>query len=130
MTPSNLAGFVVERLQHGLPAPAAIVAAPTFGFFGVVEDVVFTERAARVDVEQTCCGTETRRRPIGCAALIRRNERAIDLRLLGRIGNWLALGVNAFCPIGLDEFGSRDVGPVGTIENEEVAVTAGLCEQL
>ena len=128
--PAHLAGLVVDRLQHRFGVAAAISAAPSLGILVRIVDVVDAERARGADVEESRQGAETGRRPVGRAALIGRHERAVELRILGRIRNRLALGVIALGPVRLDVFRRDDGFSRGAIEDEEVAIARGLRDEL
>ena len=127
-----VSGLVVDRLQHRLGPSAAIVAAPALRLLVVLVlvEVVHAEAARGVRVEQTRSRAEARWRPVLSAALIRRHERTVGLRLLRRVGNRLALRVHALRPVRLDVLAAEDVPAVGAIEHEEPAVAARLREQL
>src|SRR5204863_511912 len=77
MAPPDLAGLVVDGLQHLLRVAAAIRAAPSLRVVGGIVDVVHAEGARRVDVEEAGQRTEARGRPVRGAALIRRHQRAV-----------------------------------------------------
>src|SRR5262245_19442269 len=95
VTTSHLARLVINRLHHAFRKSRAIVAAPTFGFFVVIEDVVHTERPSGVDVKQAGVGTVTRRMPIRSASLIGCNKSSVELWFLCRIRNRLTFRVRA-----------------------------------
>ena len=71
VAPANLPGLVIDRLHHAFGKSTAIVSAPAFRLVVIVVDVVHAARARGVDVEQAGIGTETRRRPVVRAALVR-----------------------------------------------------------
>src|SRR5205085_8174948 len=83
-----------------------------------------------IHVEKSRVGTETRWRPVHCAALVGRDERSIELRFFFGIGTGLALCVNAAGPVRFYKFRADDVLAGGAIEHEIPSVAAGLCQQL
>src|SRR5580692_591652 len=80
MTPLHLACFVVDRLDHRLTPAAAIVAAPAFGLVTRVVNIINAKRTCRADIEKTGVRVVSRGRPVRGAALVRRDQRAVELR--------------------------------------------------
>jgi len=130
VAPANCAGLIIDGLQHGFGPASAIVASPAFRLLIVVEYVIHAEAARGVDVEQPCVGTETRRRPVRCAGLVRRHQSAVNLRLLRGVRDRLAFGVDALRPIRLDELLGDDILPGYPVQDEEVTIAAGLSDKL
>ena len=104
MSPPDLSGVVLDRLNHRHGPAAALASAPTHRIVARVVEVINTEAANRAHIQQAGERAEARRLPVRGAADIRRDERAVDLRHLRRIGDWLALAVVPFRPVRLDEF--------------------------
>src|SRR5439155_24442975 len=101
---------------------AAIVSAPTLGLIVIIENVIHTERANRIHVKQSRLRTVTRRRPVRGATLIRRDESAIQLRLLRGVRNRLTFGVDTLRPVSLHELRGHEILSIRPIEHKEPAV--------
>ena len=86
--------------------------------------------AAGADEEQAGGRIEAGRHPVRGAVRTWRNEGAIGLGLFRRIRNRLAARVDAERPIGGDKWRVQDMFASGAVEQEEVAIAAGLGEQL
>src|SRR3954453_12926249 len=88
------------------------------------------ETLHRIQVEKSSTRVKGRCRPICSAAVIRRHQRTPDLRLLQWIGNGRAIGTKPEESVRrFDERLRENVLPIRTIQQEEVAVSACLCEK-
>src|SRR5262252_2624718 len=110
--PSDFAGLVVDRFEYPFGPPAAIIAAPAFRLVVRIVEVINTEGSRRIDVEQSRLRTETSRRPICRAILVRRHQRTIELWLFFGVGDGLSFGVCSLCPIRFYELRTEDTPAV------------------
>src|SRR6476620_2541361 len=85
--------------------------------------------ALRVYVKKFRLRIETGRAPVGGPVLIRFNQRAIELRLFLLVGNRLTLRIEAGRPIRSNKRRTDYILAGNSIEQEVVAVAAGLREQ-
>src|SRR5207247_10829514 len=115
---------------HAFRKTATIVSAPAFGLLVIIENVVHAECSRGIDVKESSLRTVTRRRPVRGATLIRRDESAVQLRLLRRIWNRLAFRVDTLRPIRLHELGGHEILSIRAVEHKEPAIAARLRQQL
>ena len=104
MGPADFSGLVLNGLDHRLRPAAALSAAPAHWIVAGVVQIIDAVATHRAHIEQSGERAETRRLPVRRTTYVRRDERAVDLRHLRRIGDWLALAVVPFRPVRLDEF--------------------------
>src|SRR5258708_30833742 len=96
-----------------------------------VGQIEHAESLRRADVKQSSFGVETGRGPVGDSICWRRKEHAINGRLLGRIRNRLTVRSDALRPVHRANHRSGEyVLAVGTIQQEKIAVSVGLRQEL
>ena len=85
MRPFDRARPVVDGFGHRLRPSAAIGASPALRVGAGIENVEHAERARGVHVEQAGLRAHARRRPVGRALAVGRDERTVFLRHLRRV---------------------------------------------
>src|SRR5205823_46286 len=109
--------------RHRRFAPAAAIrSSPSLRVIAGIVDVIHAERPCRIHIEESCLRAERRRRPVGGTSLIRRDECAINLRVLRRIRDRLSPVVVAERPVRLRVVARHERLPIRAVEDEEVSV--------
>src|SRR5712692_5927355 len=125
MAPTNLAGLVIDGLDHTLAPNAVIRARPSvdsIGRFCKVNAVT----GMSIDDEQPVLGIEARGAVISHTALVGCNQASIGRGFLGGIWNRTALLIDSKRPVHGPERNRQKVLPVGAVKHKEVAVARGL----
>ena len=102
----------------------------SLGTFAGIREVGHAVTEKRVDIKQACLRTKAGRHPIGSPHSINGQQVAVHRRLLFRVRDGLPFCINSLRPIQRNKRLGDDVGPVGAIENEKIAVARGLRQQL
>src|ERR1700733_6297455 len=127
MGPPDLAGLVIDGIEHSAVGDAIVSASPTPGsVLGLCE--IDTVANAGTHDKQPGFGVEARRSIVGKAAFIRRDQPAIGCRIFFGIRNWLALFVDTQRPVRRTKRDGQETFAGGAIEYEEIAITGGLHE--
>src|SRR6202041_831129 len=129
MAPTNLAGLVVDGLDHTLAPNAVIRSSPSVDAIGWLREVDTVARMG-VDDKQTVPAIEAGRTVVSHSALVGRNQASIGRRFLGGIRNRTALLIDSQRPVHWPERNSQQILPVGAVKNKEVAVARGLHQHL
>src|ERR1700729_702598 len=129
MGPADLAGLVVDRLQHALAPQPIIRTSPTVGTIRRLIEVE-AEGGVSIDNKQTSLRVEARRTVVGESTLIRCNQAPVGRRILRRIWNGTALLVDARSPVHGAERNREQALAVGPIQNEEISIAGGLHQHL
>src|SRR5258708_26256611 len=98
MRPANLAGLVINRLDHALAPQVIVGAGPAVRAVGWLGKIDAVAGMSSYD-EQSGLGIKTGRAKVGHPTLVRRDQTSIGRRLLGRIGNGMTLFVNPEGPV-------------------------------
>ena len=132
MAPADLARLVVDGLQRAADvAGVSLGGGPSLRARVRVGEIQDAERLRRAEIQKSRVGIETRRRPVGRAARVRRDQRARHARVLLGVSNGLPLRVDLFRPVRrVEELRREDVLAVGAIEQHVVAVAVRLRDEL
>src|ERR1017187_3031959 len=114
MAPADLAGLIVDGLDHGLAPNAVIRARPpvkTIGRLGKVDAVA----GLGIDDKQPVLGVETGGTVVGQTTLVRCNQASIGSRLLGGIWNRTALFIDSKRPVYRPERCGQEIPSVRSV---------------
>src|SRR6202046_3417008 len=129
MAPTNLAGLVVDGLDH-TPAPNAVIrSSPSVDAIGWLREVDAVAGMG-VDDEQPGPAIEAGGTVVSHSALVGRNPSSIVGRFFGEIRNRAALLIDSQRPVHGPERSGQKILPVSAVKNKEVAVTRGLHQHL
>src|SRR6266436_719567 len=125
MAPADLAGLVIDGLEHARAPNIVICARPSVGSIGRLGKVDAPARMGIHD-KQTIFAIETWGTVIGKTTLVGRNKPSIGGRLFGRIRNRTAVLIDSKRPVQRPERSGQQVLAVSAVENNKVAVARGL----
>src|SRR2546427_3553445 len=129
MAPADLAGLIVDSLDHALAPNAIVCARPSVDSVGRLGKIN-TPAGMGIHDEQTISGVEAGGTVIGKTTLVGRNKPSIGGRLFGGIWNRTALFIDSKGPIHRAVRNGQEILPVGAVKNKEVAVARSLHEHL
>src|ERR1700758_2510547 len=121
MAPTDVAGLVINGLDHALAPNVVIRARPPVDSIGWLRKVD-TPTGMRVHDKQPGFRVETRRTVVGHTALVGRNQASVGRGLFGGIWNGTALLVDPKRPVHWPKRVRQQILPVGAVKNKEVAV--------
>src|SRR5258708_32339462 len=121
MAPTNLAGLVIDGLDHTFAPNAVIRTGPpvdAIGWLGEIDAVA----GMGIDDKQPVPGVEARGTIVGHTGLVGCNEASVGGRFLSGIRNRAALLIDSKRPVHGSGWNGQKVFPVGAVVNKEVAV--------
>src|ERR1700732_1172915 len=120
MAPTNLAGLIVNGLDHSLAPNAIIRTRPSVDSIGGLGEGN-APAGMSIDDEQAVLGVEARRTIIRHPGLVGCNKPSVGCRFLVRIRNRTALLIDSKRPVHGPERSGQKVIPVRAVKHKEVA---------